>query len=139
LIKTELETEHKGSKFTIIHCKGALDSFHNAMKSVDAKRRKSFANSIIHQIKRLANGERMTKENFPQEGNLPKRPGQHNTKKFNALKKIPIRGYCWLSEKHSNTYYISHYVHKDYKRLKERDSTRVENNWKRIEENGDER
>jgi len=91
------------------------------------------------QIQRLADGSRMSKENFPQEGELPKLAGQQKSKKFNALKRIPIRGYCWLSEKHPNTYFISHYVFKDYDKLKEKDTKKVRDNWNRIEVGDDER
>jgi hypothetical protein len=94
---------------------------------------------MIQQIERLADGQRMSKENFPQEGNLPKRKGQQRAKKFNALKRIPIRGYCWLSDRCKNTYFISHYVYKDYDDLKDSDTKRVGANWRRIEEDGDER
>jgi len=130
---------HEGSKFTVVHCKGALDSYIEALNHVNAKKHKAFTRGMIQQIARLAEGHRMSKANFPQEGGLPKRKGQHRAKKFNALKRIPVRGYCWLSEKHKNTYFISHYVFKDYDDLKESDTNRVGNNWRRIEENGDER
>jgi hypothetical protein len=130
---------YKGARFTLVHCEGALKSYEDALGSVDARKRKSFTRGIIQQIKRLADGHRMSKENFPQEGALPKSKGQQKAKKFNALKRIPIRGYCWLSERHKDTYFISHYVYKNYDDLKEGDTTRVGNNWRRIEENGDER
>lgn len=77
----------------------------------------------------------MSKENFPQEGVLPKQKNQSIAKKFNALKRIPIRGYCWLSGIHSNTYFISHYVYKNYDKLKEKDTAIVGKNWIRIEVN----
>jgi len=44
-----------------------------------------------------------------------------------------------LSEKHSNTYFISHYVYKDYEKLKTKDTKKIGNNWNRIEVDGDER
>ncbi len=130
---------YKGAKFTVTHCEGALESYKEALKSVDARRRKSFTRGIILQIQRLADGRRMSKENFPQEGDLPKRKGQQKAKKFYALKRIPIRGYCWLSEKYSNTYFISHYVYKDYDGLRKSDTKKIGSNWQRIEGNGDER
>ena len=130
---------YTGSKFTVIHCDGALESFDNALSSVDARKRKAFIRGMVMQIQRLADGHRMTKENFPHEGNLPSRVGQQKAKKFNAFKRIPLRGYCWLSERYKNTYFISHYVYKDYGNLKERDTKRVGVNWSRIEEKGDER
>jgi len=133
------EDKHGGSKFTVIHCNGALDSYIDALNHVNAKKRDAFTRGMIQQIARLAEGHRMSKANFPQEGVLPKRKGQHRVKKFNAFKRIPIRGYCWLSERHRNTYFISHYVFKDYDDLKESDTNRVGTNWRRIEEKGDER
>jgi len=129
---------YKGSKFTVIHCEEALKSYVAALSSVDARKRKSFTRGITQQIERLADGHRMSRENFPQEGDLPKRKGQQRAKKFNALKRIPIRGYCWLSDRHENTYFISHYVYKDYDDLREGDTNKVGANWRRIEENGDE-
>lgn len=134
-----LKNEYKGSKFTIVHCEGAIESYEEALNSVDARKRKSFTRAMILQIKRLADGHRMSRKNFPQEGDLPKKKGRQNAKKFNALKRIPLRGYCWLSELHVNTYFISHYVYKDYDKLKESDTKRVGKNWVRIEEKGDER
>jgi len=134
-----LETEYIGTKFRIVHCKGAIDSFNEAINSVQAgNKRKSFIRGIVSQIERLANGQRLSTENFKVEGELPKLKGQFKSKKFKALKRKPIRGYCWLSERHKNTYFISHYVHKDYKKLKETDSNKVGNNWQRIEVKGDE-
>jgi len=133
------EDKHEGSKFTVIHCNGALGSYIDALNHVNVKKRKAFTRGMIQQIARLAEGHRMSKANFPQEGGLPKRKGQHRAKKFNALKRIPIRGYCWLSEKYKNTYFISHYVFKDYDDLKESDTNKVGTNWRRIEEKGDER
>lgn len=127
-----------GDKFTVIHCKDALESFYKALERVKSGKREAFKRGMINQIKRLADGHRMSKENFPQEGDLPKKKGQHRTKKFNALKRIPIRGYCWLSDRNTNTYYISHYVYKNYQNLKAADTNRVKDNWSRIEENGDE-
>lgn len=132
-----------GLKFTIVHCEGALESYAAALDSVQANRRGSFTSRMIAQIQiqiqRLADGHRMSKESFPQEGELPKRKGQHGARKFNALKRIPTRGYCWLSERHENTYFVSHYVYKDQDKLNTRDTSRVGANWTRIEERGYER
>ena len=135
----EFRNSYKGSKFIVIHCKGALGSYEAALSKVDRRKHKSFTRGLILQIEKLANGHRMSKENFPKEGELPKRKGQQNTNKFNALKRIPIRGYCWLSEQHENTYFISHYIYKDHDKLKDSDVERVGANWRRIEEQGDER
>ncbi|MEI4551343.1 hypothetical protein [Pseudoalteromonas spongiae] len=134
----KLKDSYKGSKFEVTHCKGALTSFEQAMSHVDSQKRKSFIRAIEMQFQRLSDGHRMSKENFPQEGDLPKRKGQHKPKKFNALKRIPIRGYCWLSDKYPSKYFISHYVYKDYDKLKDKDTNRVGDNWRRIEVGDDE-
>lgn len=134
-----LENEYKGTKYRIVHCKGAVESFNESIASVQAgNKRKSFIRGIVSQIMRLAEGQRLSNENFKVEGDLPARIGKQKRKKFKALKRIPIRAYCWLSEKHENTYFISHYVYKNYKKLKDSDTVRVGNNWLRIEENNDE-
>ena len=139
MTEENIKDRYQGLKFTIIHCNEALDSYQKALSRVEARRRKSFTQRMIQQIKRLADGNRMSKENFPQEGDLPKTHNRQKPKKFNALKRIPIRGYCWKSEKHKNTYFISHYVYKNYDKLDEKDTKKVGDNWKRIEENNDER
>jgi hypothetical protein len=135
----KIQNNFEGEKFKVIHCKGAVESYEESLRHVDSQKRKSFTRSMIIQIQRLADGQRMSKENFPQEGVLPKQKEQSKTKKFNALKRIPIRGYCWLSDVHPNTYFISHYVYKDYGKLKDKDTAIVGKNWTRIEVNGDER
>ena len=133
-----LKVSYKGVQFAIVHCEGALDSYLQAVERLTKNKRISQTNALISQISRLANGERLSKEHFPQEGNLPKRPGQP-TKKFWALKKKPLRGYCWLSDAHPKTYFISHYVYKDWDKLSESDTNTVGLNWQRIEEAGHER
>ncbi len=87
------------------------------------------------QIERLTRGERMSKQHFAPEGALPKNCG----KKFYALKRLPIRGYCWLSSTHTSKYFISHYISKDFNKLRAEDISKVHTNWGRIEEQGDER
>lgn len=137
MTEIKLQQRFDGSKFCIIHCKGAIKSFQNALGSVDLRKHKSFEKGMVLQIQRMANGHRMSKENFPQEGELPKQKGS-TVKKFNAFKRMPIRGYCWLSGSYPNTYFISHYVFKNYDKLKDKDTTIVAKNWTRIEVNGDE-
>lgn len=134
----DIKQSFTGKRFRIVHCEGARESFKEALSHVPVKHAKKFNRSMPIQIQRLADGHQMSKETFPQEGYLPKKPGQTTAKKFNALKKIPIRGYCWLSERCINTYFISHYTHKDQQKLKPRDTNIVGANWRRIEENNDE-
>ncbi|MCK0154618.1 hypothetical protein MWU49_12940 [Alcanivorax sp. S6407] len=130
---------YHGKRYKVVHCEGALDSFYDALKKVKANKAKSLTTQMALQIKRLADGGEMSNENFPSEGQLPSCPGQQRRKKFRALKRIPIRGYCWLSDRVPGTWFISHYVYKDYNDLDERDTDKVGRNWRRIEENGDDR
>lgn len=131
---SSIKDRYQGAQYVVIHCDGALESFKEALKSLNSSKRESLTRQMILQIERLANGERMSKESFPPEGDLPKKKGQHKAKKFYALKRIPIRGYCWLSEKHLNTYFISHYIYKDYARLSGSDTAKVGANWWKIED-----
>jgi hypothetical protein len=130
---------YTGRRYTVTHCDGALDTFHQALGHVGAGKARSLIRQMVLQINRLADGEPMSRENFPTEGALPALPGQQGNKKFHALKKIPIRGYCWESQRVPNTWFISHYVFKNYQDLDPRDTEKVGRNWRRIEENGDER
>lgn len=136
--RQQLQPFYKGKRYTVVHCEGALDTFRHAIRSVTAKKAKSLTNGMVLQIKRLADGGEMSSENFPLEGPLPSRPGQQGSGKFNAFKRIPVRGYCWRSDRVPNTWFISHYIYKDFNDLDERDTKKVGRNWRRIEENGDE-
>jgi hypothetical protein len=127
--------DYVGSKCRIVHCEDALKSYLSAIQGVPCgKRSRSFTRSMMLQIERLADGQRMSKENFPQEGLLPAQAGPG--KNFNALKKIPIRGYCWKSSRYPNTYFISHYIFKTCDKLKDKDTKLVGRNWTRIEVDG---
>jgi hypothetical protein len=133
---TTLKNRIKGKKFVIVHCKGALESFDSAMESLPKKKREALKRGMILQIQRLADGHQMSKENFPREGKLPNKTGQHGNKHFHALKRIPVRGYCWLSQTQPDTYFISHYIYKDQSKLNGSDTIKVGSNWQRIEEHG---
>lgn len=135
----EFKDEITGSAFRVVHCEGARESFEQALKRVEARKHGSFRRGMVQQIQRLADGHRMSGENFPIEGELPKKLNGESAGHFRALKRIPVRGYCWRSECCENTWFISHYVYKDYQKLKARDTERLGKNWIRIEVNGDER
>lgn len=124
----------QGERFLVMHCEGALESLDEAMRHITpSKKVQSLRRNLDMQIARLASGDRMSGENFRTEGNLPKRPGQTSAKKFYALKKIPIRGYCWFSERHPGTIYISHYIYKDFDDLQAEDIDKVGRNWMKVE------
>jgi len=134
----DLKDEFTGDSYRIVHCKNAIKSFDKALDSVNAQKKKKFKRAMIQQIQRLADKGKLSQENFPSEAALPNVKGQSGTKTFNAFKRKPVRGYCWLSQKHRNTYFISHYINKDFDKLDPTDTEKVHNNWRRIEVNGDE-
>ena len=117
----------------MVHCHGALDSLEQALQGVEARKRCKFKNTLALQVERLANGQRFSKEHFRDEADLPVNPLTGKRDKFWALKRIPVRGYCWKSARHTNTWFISHYVHKDYNKLKKKDIEKVHNNWRNVE------
>ncbi len=129
----KLKDRYPGSVANLVHCDKALQSWLKALESVKANEKKGFVRKIEHQINRLLSGQRMSEENFPREGKLP--DGSY----FHALKKIPIRGYCWLSPNRKGTYYMSHYVYKNYQKLKAKDTEKVCFNWNKIEVDRDEK
>lgn len=137
-------------KFCVRHCKRALDSYDKAMSCLKAKQQRNYDDRIRMLHERLAVGKSLSNEHFPkvdgsgrggdirQEAVLPKFPGSDATRYFYALKKIPIRGYFWKSDRVIDTYFVSHYIKKDFDDLAENDKIKVRNNWTRIEVNRDE-
>lgn len=124
--KDDVFKSYKGLSYNIIHCEGAKKSFSDAIAAYPDKR-DLYTAQMTAIIKRLADGHRMSHENFPQEGELP------DKSHFHALKKIPIRAYIWLSKKTPSTYYVSHYVFKNYQKLKKSEIKKVCNNWRKKE------
>ncbi|MCS0364941.1 hypothetical protein WMQ59_17890 [Vibrio diabolicus] len=133
--KSLLTSEYIGTKNRVVHCKGAIKTYEQSLTKVQSGKRRSLTRQLILQIERLARGERMSSQNFAAEAALPNASGG---KKFYALKKIPIRGYCWQSSNRPSTYYISHYISKDFQKLRDKDTQIVHNNWTRVEVHGDE-
>lgn len=132
----ELDESYVGQKFTVKHCIGAVASYKKAVAGLRAGQRKKYKRWMEMQLRRLADGVRMSADSFPMEGELPCLPGK-SRKRFRALKRIPVRGYCWKSEKHPEVYFISHYIHKKRDLLSSSDTEKVGNNWTRIEVSGD--
>lgn len=128
----------QGDRFKVVHCLGARESFEISLGHCEKGRANALRRGMDQQIKRLADGHRMSDNSFPSEGKLPKVKGQSKQKKFNAFKRLPIRGYCWFSEKHTDTYFISHYIFKNFDKLSNKDTGKVGANWTRIEVDGDE-
>lgn len=133
-----MEVTYQGACYRVVHCQGALKSLHESLKSVaPSKKQKSMYMALQLQIERLASGRRTPDLSIRKEGDLPSFHGKPS-KNFWAIKKIPIRGYFWESDKHDMTYFISHYIFKDFDKLDSKDTARVRNNWERIERGSDE-
>lgn len=123
----------QGECHRIVHCKGALKSLGESLKSVTpAKKQKSMLISLTLQLERLVSGKRTPDLSARKEGVLPSLNGKP-AKNFWAIKKIPIRGYYWESDRHDMTFFMSHYIYKDFDRLDDADVQKVRNNWERIE------
>lgn len=134
-----LKRDYHGNRNLVRHCRKAVDSYTKASMSLAPhKKKRRITLQLINQLERLAHGEEMSKETFRREAKLPGRVGRQEDRYFYALKRIPIRGYCWESERLDNTYFISHYIYKDFDNLDDRDTERLKNNWRRIEVDNDE-
>lgn len=125
---------YEGTAYKVVHCSGALESLERALLGVEARKREKMKFALALQIERLANGQSMSNENFPEEGDLPFSQLTGRRAKFRALKRLPVRGYCWLSDKHQNTWFLSHYIKKDFNKLHDSDIQRVHHNWRALEE-----
>ncbi|MCO8052630.1 hypothetical protein NI531_18075 [Proteus penneri] len=124
----KLAQTYNGLKFVVSHCDGALETFHESASKLKDKEAKLMEMKIAIQLKRLSDGKAMSRDSFVAEGNLP------NGKKFYAIKRVPVRGYLWLSSKLRCTYYISHYKYKDHQKLRSKDTNTIHANWRKIEE-----
>lgn len=133
-----MKNSFQGDCYRVVHCIGALKTLGEALEKVTpVKRRKSMMISIQLQIERLASGKRSSDLCVRKEGLLPPFNGKP-AKNFWAIKKIPIRGYYWESERHDMTIFISHYIYKNFNKLDDSDIHKVKNNWERIERGCDE-
>lgn len=133
-----VQSTYKGECHTVVHCNGAMKSLAQAIKSVSpSKKHKPMMISLQLQIERLSSGRRTPDLSVRKEGLLPSYDGKPG-KNFWAIKKIPIRGYFWESERMFMTYFISHYIYKDFDELHDSDVQKVCNNWDRIERGLDE-
>ncbi|MDZ7825666.1 MAG: hypothetical protein U5R48_06225 [Gammaproteobacteria bacterium] len=95
-------------------CDGAEETFNEALDkacSGNPKRIQTFRDRVARYIERLETGQQLSAANFPHEGYLP------NGHPFYAIKKIPIRLYCWFSRTKPGVLFISHaYYKKQQKR-----------------------
>jgi len=118
--------DYEGSTYKVIHCEKAVNSFYDAASSIKpVRKRQTLENFMVKLIRRIANRERLSTASYAPEGRLPEKAG-----KFYALKKIPIRGYCWQSKKYPGTIFISHYIFKNKQKLDKKDIEKVASHWK---------
>lgn len=114
-----------GERFTIKFCDGAKKSLDECIQRVaPTQRRKTIIASTKALLTRISNGQRLAKDSIAQEGKLP------DGKTFKALRKLPLRCYYWHSSKFKNVIFVSHFVYKDYKKLAQKDTEKVCENWR---------
>ncbi|MDQ2324568.1 hypothetical protein RBI98_07160 [Citrobacter koseri] len=129
---------YQGEAFEVRHCNGALKTLGAALKSVTpVNKQRTMLINLRLQIERLASGKRSADLSVRMEGLLPSFKGKPS-KNFWAIKKKPLRAYYWDSERVHMTYYISHYIFKNFDKLDDADTQKVCNNWTRVEVNCDE-
>ena len=129
-----IEDEYIGRKYRVVHCVGAKASLKQALISLTKSRRRSMQDRLAAFFKRFADGECLSRDSFPPEGDLPTSSGGVSNGKFYAFKKIPLRAYGWHSKSKPDVFYISHYIYKDFDDLSAADIDRVGKNWKALEE-----
>jgi len=126
-----------GTRWTIVHCKGALESLELALRTLKADKQRSMINGLKNQLERHANGHPMAEKSFENEGLLPPLNKGKKARHFKAYKRLPIRAYCWQSPGTRDTWFISHYITKRRTKLTSADTTRVGDNYTRIEIDGE--
>jgi hypothetical protein len=100
-----------GKYYTVRFCHGCSKSLEKALGKVPPHRRDKIRLEYEQLIIGWADkGKRISPERFPKEGSLP---GKNNGD-FYAIKVIPLRAYVWKSNRHNQTYFISHFVNKEF-------------------------
>jgi hypothetical protein len=103
-------------------CEGAEESFRLALdraSSGNRKRKLILRKRVDSYIARICSQKRLAKSSFCKEGELP------GGGDFYAIKKIPIRLYCWFGKNQKGTLFISHAIYKDQNKLSPADVDRV--------------
>jgi len=116
--------DKRGSKRRVIHSPGALDSWEKVAAQLPDRKATEIEGFLIGLFDAWVGNSRLHTRWAEPEGNLSK------TKKFFAIKRIPIRAYFWYSDVHKDTIVISHYVYKKWQKLKAKDIKQVKLNWK---------
>ncbi|MCG5497785.1 hypothetical protein [Ectothiorhodospira variabilis] len=131
--------EYQGAKLTIRYCEqpppgsGAEawmpPSLQEALDSIQAGKHARWLAGFAARRKQLANTGRLRSPDYwNTEGDLP------NGKNFYAIKVGKIRAYGWYSNRHGGVFYISHFAFKKGQKLAQKDTHRVIQNWRKIEE-----
>lgn len=121
--------ENRAGKIrSVRHADGALDSFHQAVGSLRAKKAIETEGYFIQAYETLINQKRLPSPSiFKKEGKLP------NRKHFQAITYGSVRAYCWWSVTVKNQLVVSHYVFKDQPKLAPKDTKRACKNWNALE------
>lgn len=116
------------SKLEIRDCEGAEDSLREALKRVKPDRQtKALAATKALRDQLSQHGSLRSPDKWNKEGDLP------DGKKFYALKTTKaysLRGYGFFAGK--GEFWISHWVYKDFQKLKQQDIDRVHENWRKV-------
>ncbi|MFZ5660926.1 MAG: hypothetical protein ACOY5C_13870 [Pseudomonadota bacterium] len=121
--------EHVGNRLTIRYCDGAEASLQEALRHIPAHLKDRCIAQFVARRNLLADGEQMRKpEHFNTEGALP------DGGNFFAIKTTQgLRAYGWFSSRHRHVFFISHFVFKNYDKLKRADEDLVRRNWEKEE------
>ena len=123
------------------------ESLNKALSHCQASKRNSVERALDILLKKLANEIRGTRTgltggSFPEEGDLPSKPGGTGGKYY-AIKKKPVRIYGWFMQRNDHPtikksdFIISHCVYKDYERKKAVEDGRIKVKWNKVEEECD--
>ena len=95
-------TDKQGLKRRVIHAPGALDSWVKESAKLTERKATEIEGFLITLFDAWNDNSRLNSRWAEPEGNLSK------SKKFFAIKRIPIRAYFWYSDVYKNTIVISH-------------------------------
>ncbi|RJG10954.1 hypothetical protein D3879_14845 [Pseudomonas cavernicola] len=128
---TDLTLVVQGVKLKVCEMPGANESLSEALEHVPKNLHLAGRAKLLALSKKLADaGNLRMPEHFNKEAQLPN--GSH----FYAVKTnstIRLRAYGWFSTKVKGTFIISHYAYKKGAKLDDRDTNRVIESWRRVE------
>lgn len=128
---TELTVIATGQKVRIVILAENMATLDEALERVDPRLRKAAKAKIFALIKRLSDhGNLRMPDHFNKEATLPDDSHFYAVKTNSTMR---LRAYGWYSSKHKGTFVISHFAFKRGEKLDDRDTARVNENWRSIE------